>query len=756
MHLSKHILTIFVCTLISLSINAKQKEVPFNELSPKKASSFLGWISSDKKDTCGYCKQPLIISKYPLPPSIKKTPVDISADKQSVYINKGISIFKGNVIIKEPGRLIKADKVTVYRNPKTQKITFASLEGNVSLREYNKLIIGNTGFINFTTNIITINNSIYWIKSENKAITGKVKSIKNNTKKHTLTLKDATYSTCSPDMNLWDIWTSTLKIDQKVQTLYATNAVFFAKGIPLFYFPYFQFPIGKERRSGFLFPNYGYSSNSGFKIALPYYLNLAPNYDLTLTPNYLSKRGLFLNEKFRFLTKKSAGYIKGGFIYHDNAFVTFKKNNTKNTSSLFTNELMKSSENRGYISLKDSTHFNSYFSGDIILNYVTDDYFMNDLYNEIHEENTNQLLNKIDLNFASKHWRFLANAQTYQTLHMLNEPGVYNQYARLPELNLTGNYPDIFGTKEIINMEFTNFVYWPHTNSAFISNQNRTTGTRFNIQPSIGMPISKDGIYINPEIQLPITLYNLHNTNPGIPKSITRVIPEISIDSNLLFTRKINFLGKSYTQTLKPRIFYLYVPYKNQNKIPIFDTTLSEFNLDNLFQTNRFDGIDRIGDANQFTLGISTEFIDSKTGFEKMKLGIAQIYALKKHRIFLTNNNTSIYYKDPLLDHKISPIVGELQYNLNANWSLESNLAFNFYKKQVNNGSIYFGYTGHDTVLNLGYNFIKNADTSKNKTINLNRINVSSAINIATNWKIFGQWNYNISTKNSLSYLAWE
>ena len=135
MHLSKHILTIFVCTLISLSINAKQKEVPFNELSPKKASSFLGWISSDKKDTCGYCKQPLIISKYPLPPSIKKTPVDISADKQSVYINKGISIFKGNVIIKEPGRLIKADKVTVYRNPKTQKITFASLEGNVSLRE---------------------------------------------------------------------------------------------------------------------------------------------------------------------------------------------------------------------------------------------------------------------------------------------------------------------------------------------------------------------------------------------------------------------------------------------------------------------------------------------------------------------------------------------------------------------------------------------------------------------------------------------
>ncbi len=744
---------LFIIVFFSSCLSVYGSQIFFNTLPEKDIANFLGWTKiREAKNLCGgYYYQPSIVFNYPSPPEAKKIPVTITADKQVLYSERGDSILTGNVTITQPGREIIADKVVIHRNLKTGKNIDADLIGHVQLREFGRLVVGDHGYLNFETKVVVINNAIYHLSSDSP--TGRVnlwgrvqRAIRDQS--HVLTLYHASCSTCQPVAGMWHFTSRKVRLNKKTGIGTANDTVFYIRNIPSFYLPYLSFPIDNRRKTGFLFPSIGYSKDSGYTLFLPFYLNLAPNYDATLTPKIYSKHGVLADGVFRYLTATSYGQLKLDYIYNDRAFAKFKdRAASKYLPNDSLSRLEKSSNNRGAFSFQNQTKFNDYWSNYIDLNYVTDDYYLSDFGDLPAEVNNNQLPNRFDLNYDSEHWRFLGRIQAFQALHQLDD-SAQDQYNRLPQLNLIGTYPNQkYGFTYQLNSEF---VYFDNRKYMFDTEIPNPIGSRINLQPAISLPLNWDGVFINPKLQVAGTFYSLENRDPNNPTSINRILPILDIDSGLLFERDIHFIKNDYTQTLEPRIFYLYVPKNNQSNIPTFDTNLSRFNFDNLFRTNRFSSIDRIGDANQFTLALISRFLKANSGEEKLRVSVGQILAIQKHTVCDENNNCSA---DPLTENKTSPVYGELKYYLSHNWNVTGNAAWDFHNNQVNSSTANFQYRPNDDhIVNLGYNYLVDGDSFNNKTVNLNRINVSVAWLIWQHWRALGDWNYNFSYHNAQTY----
>lgn len=684
----------------------------------------------------------------------------------------------GDVNITQPGRQITADKVTLYRSATTGQISSSTFVGKVNLREYGKIIVAKDGHWDIKLKLITLHNSVYRILrpiGSGGAVDawGKARTIVRNDA-GVLKLKQATYTTCSPANPSWVLWGSKTTLDKEAGRGTITNALLLVKNHPVFYLPYLSFPIDKRRKSGFLYPSLSYSGSSGLDTAVPYYLNLAPNYDALITPRIINQRGLLGQGLFRYLTPSSSGALDIRYIPSDNQFASFQKNSASkykdNSSASYSlSRLTNANTSRGFFSYQNKTNINQHWSSTINLNYVTDDYFIQD-FGDFSTINKDQLFNQADVSYAGETWRFSALMQAFQTLYPINQsPTAQGQYRRLPQLDLKGDFPDKkYGLDYQLSSQFVNFDY-DHTYDP-ITKLPKASGSRINITPTISLPLRAAGSYFTPQVQLHTTLYSLKNnqvapylppgsTPPGtMENSIQRAVPIISADSGLFLNRSANLFGNSYTQTLEPRFFYLFVPRNNQSNIPIFDTSLSAFNFDQLFATNRFSGYDLVGDANQASIAVTTRFLDAQTAEEKFSASIGQMYAFNKHTVWINRNCSS----DPLAQHRISPTVAQLQYNLTANWSASANAAWDANVNRFNNGAVSINYNrDNNKIASLGYNFIKDGDYaattaptngSAKQSNNLNRINLAVAWPIKENWSVVGNWNYNISHDHPQEY----
>jgi LPS-assembly protein len=230
---------------------------------------------------------------------------------------------------------------------------------------------------------------------------------------------------------------------------------------------------------------------------------------------------------------------------------------------------------------------------------------------------------------------------------------------------------------------------------------------------------------------------------------MARITPIFSAENGLLLNRQVKLFHTSYLQVLEPKLFYLFVPEKNQSDIPLFDTTLPPFDFSQLFRTNRFSGIDRVGDANQVSFAVITRLLDSNSGQEKLRAGLGQMYLFHYHDICLNEDCTL----DPLASNKLSPLIGEMQYFINSSWNIGANLGWEPNSRSINNTSFNLQYLrDKDHLINLGYNFIRDGDTDLAEITNLDRINLSVSWPINTNWKFLGNWNYNLSHSYPQTY----
>ena len=414
------------------------------------------------------------------------------------------------------------------------------------------------------------------------------------------TVIEGTYSTCEGVNPDWYLQSSKLRLDTGRDLGVSASTVVYFKGVPILAAPEMSFPLSDARESGILPPTIGTTNRGGLEVTLPYYFNIAPNRDLTLYPKVIAQRGLQLGLDARYLDPLYVGETKLEFLPHDR----LTKSNRYAYTSVHTQTL------RPGLTLNWN------------INGASDDNYPSDFANSLTTASQRLLLRDVNLSYGNAFGTFAARTSKYQVLQDIAAP-IAQPYDRLPQLTFNTARQDIGGFDYSVDGDFTRFT-----------NPTLQKGDRVFVIPRVSYPIIRPGYFITPKLSLNATRYRLLDAPAGTNDSPTRVLPTASIDSGMIFERDATFFGKAVTQTLEPRLFYVRTPFRDQSKLPVFDTSLADLSFTQLFSENRFVGNDRISDANQVTAAVTSRFLQSD-GAERARLAFGQRYYLAKPRVTL-------------------------------------------------------------------------------------------------------------------------
>lgn len=715
----------------------------------------LGWQPNDS--ICLGTYSPITINALAQADEIK-----IMADSASFYHDKR-SILKGRVEIQQGERIVNAQTAYVYRDAKNNKINRIEFLEDVRFLEPGRLMIARKAIINPEDKSGEVQDVLYRFNVDRKKAVlpswGRASLIQRFPNKDYL-LKRVTYTTCSPQDKGWMIEADSIALSDAKHKAVARNAKLRIRQIPVFYSPYLSFSTNKERKSGFLTPIVGYSNVGGLSLGIPYYLNLAPNYDVTLIPNYYSERGVMLGAESRFLTPHSAGVAWGNFLPQDRAYNHFLKN--LETQFPWVSE---SSTNRWYMGIRDTTQLASNIQLNINAQQVSDDYYLQDFSSNLALLTQRQLLRQGDLTFQSDHWLLSGMAQSYQTLHPLNETPVSDVYERLPQLRAAGFYSELPWNANLNILGQYDQFFWS-TGRWNLLSVTQPQGPRLHFNPILTLPQVKPWGYFTPSIQVVENYYQIQN-KWGMPNAeMNRLIPRASADAGLFFERDLHLFRSTYTQTLEPRLYYLNVPYANQATIPIYDSGNMIFNADQLFRTNRFSGFDRIGDANQLAYAVTSRWLFADTGAERASFTVGQIKYFADRKVQLCQSPTGYCVENPNSFGAISPTSGTSPiasrgvYHFNPVWGITGDYVWDPATRYTNNAALNFHYQPRvNQILNFGYTYLVNGDMTQVRqqgTQNnaLHQATVATAWPLRDKWNFVGAYNHNISKNYSMMSLV--
>lgn len=623
----------------------------------------------------------------PLPPKA----ILVEAD-QGLIQPDGISTLSGNVIIQQDKKYIQADQAT-YNNRSGNVTAF----GHVLLTTKSMKL--KSSEINYQINQEKgeIKNAEYTLSNGQGHGSSKL-LIQNGTVK--TQLSDATFSTCPPRHRSWHIASSDIKLDHNKQVGSARNVTFKVGDTPLFYSPYVSFPLNNQRQSGFLAPSFGVSERSGSIFSTPYYLNLAPNFDATITTNYLTKRGIKLDTEFRYLTSRDSGIINVEYLPSDN---------------------VSNHENRSLVSIDHKTEISKSTTFSINAADISDSHYFEDFGNSLFSSSIAALERRIDITRLEKDWFFNASLQDYKVLDSNNAP-----YSRLPELHFQHTPKRKVGDTQ----------YFLETELVKFQKDNATTGLRFDINTITSKHFGDASWYVEPSLQLRHTVYSLDNhttdsTNP------TRTLPTASIDTGLFFERGLKNSRK--IQTLEPRLLYTYTPYKDQSHIPVFDSAATSFSTSTrLFAKNRFTGKDRIGDTNQLTMALTTRLIDPVNGREVLTASIGQIFFMDDRKVALSD--------EAIDNNSSSELAIELAGELNSRTRLISSTYWDPNEKEISSTEIRIHYNDDKKRrINLAYRNLSNE---------LEQASLTFSTPISDHWNMVGKLEKDIKNDRHLETLA--
>lgn len=441
-------------------------------------------------------------------------------------------------------------------------------------------------------------------------------------------LHQASWSSCQRLNPTWALYSERLLLDHQTQRAHAYGLHFKIKDYTVFYLPYFSYPLSDERQSGFLLPSFNSSSAQGVGVRVPYYFNLAPNYDATISLNLMSKRGLMLGAETRYLDPKQSALLQGDFIADQHTdtkrFQWQLQHHFRDT--VFGQPLEARTL---YQSLSDPAYPQDF-----------------DLPNTRYAESYLPRYLQLDYH-AHGHWQL--RLADYLPAHP-NALAITQPYARLPQLRYQNQW------------SFQDLQLALHAEATRFYRHHRGHSKRFDVELSAWYRLERPYGFFEPRLRLRHTHYDLSPELGG--KRLSRTLPTFSLDAGLIFERR----GERYTQTLEPRLYYLYTPYRDQSALPLFDTDERHKSWAWLFLPNRFTGADRIGDAHQITTALSTRWFDQQTGEEKARYQIGQIQYFQAPK-------THISLRSALADRQRSLVVADLNYHINPRLSLNA-LAF--------------------------------------------------------------------------------
>ena len=531
-----------------------------------------------------------------------------------------------------------------------------------------------------------------------------------------LTLESLSYTTCPPGRDDWLLRASTLTLDKASEIGTAWNARVSFMHVPIFYSPYLSFPLTDQRKSGLLAPNAGRSSNSGFFISVPYYFNLAPNYDDTLTTRVFEKRGVQLANEFRYLGKRSSGNLDLAYLPNDRIYVPSDGSTSTDRMALF---------------FRHNLSLSPLWSTATDLQWVSDTSYFIDLGKATAESNRSHLPRSLSLDYGGSIWRFSARAHTYQTLDT-TIPLAEQPYQRLPQLILKADSPS--GPNRLhgaLESEWVNFY-----------RQDGVTGRRLDVLPSVSLPLRSSYFYFTPKVGYRYTSWQL-SRNPGNlspDESPERRLPIYSLDSGLAFEREGRVGDRAYSQTLEPRLYYVNIPYKDQSSLPVFDAARPAFSFYNFFRENRFVGADRVAEANQLTAAVTSRFLHAN-GVEQGRVSLGQVSYFSDQRVDLPTDTAKLKASD--LNQSRSVLIGEVNARFGQAWYLRTGLEWDSKERDTRKSSVYVHYRpAGDRIVNFGYRYTDNLLTGAAEPEKLT--DISAQWPLSARWTGIAHWNYSL------------
>ncbi|MEI7035821.1 LPS-assembly protein LptD [Fulvimonas yonginensis] len=681
-----------------------------------------------RPESYAMCRPNALLEFYdptlPRDPALRES---ADTDVQSTHVdssNQAYYRLSGNVRIERADQLLRADRID-YNDSTTDY----DAQGNVRYQEAGELLSADRLRGNNQANHGVAENVRYQLlqsRGNGTAARGELLDAQHSR------YSQVTYSTCDVGHHLWEVRAKDLKIDKADGVGVARGATMRFANVPFLYLPYFTFPVDNRRKSGFLYPTFGSSNRSGTMFAIPYYLNLAPNYDATLEPRIYTQRGTLLAGEFRYLVPGTRGQLNVEYLPNDRGEDTPGGDATHG-------------QDRWLLKYGDVTRLGGPWVFSTSINRASDRSYLRDFGNDLYTSAIGTLASNAYVRGGGDWWSASFGADSYQNVDPYL-PDTVVQYKRWPRATLGLDLP--------INrwLEFG-----ADTEAVAFRKDDVIEGKRLDLYPYLAADFRGAAWFVRPRLAYRYTAYELDGdyqrygyrgplggtqVSPFDDRTPSRALPIASLDTGLIFDRRTALFGTSYTQTLEPRLYYLYVPYRNQNDLPLFDTRLMSFDYWQLFSPNRFSGADRQMDANNLTAALTTRLLDD-SGVERLSASIGQIHYFSPQRVQLPSSNVATAAPT---DWVHSDYVAQLGIQLNDRWRLDSAYQWNPNTRLTDLGTLGLQRRiGADGIFNFSYRFRRNY---------LKQYDASAIFPISERWRLLGRWVYSVRDRRTVEALA--
>ena len=624
----------------------------------------------------------------------KKTPITVDGDRIEANVN-GTMVFSGNVVMDQGDRHIRADRLEY--DSKNQR---AKLVGGVEFTDPVLTVRGNSGEYSPTLGA-SFEGAEFELPERGAHGAARSMSVDAQGK---VTLEDVSFSSCPAEDMAWRMKAKEIVLDTRERNGTGRGTAVEFKGVPIIYLPWMSFPIGPQRKSGFLFPNIGASSRSGLQLEEPYYWNIRPNVDFTAEPVYYAKRGIDLAGELRALTHRQRGTLTWNYLPSDDMTGT----------------------DRHRVQLAHLAELPGEWRFRIDATDVSDSDYFEDFAQGPEGTSVAFAERLAEASYRDEHLNVRAQLQQFQTIDN-DLPDEDRPYARTPRVLASGDWDAGLGGIEYgFDGELVNF-----------DRNVGVTGWRLDVAPRMGFDWSAPGFFVRPSAGYRYTQYSLHDQAPGTDASPTRGLPFASLDAGLVFERESGSHGQRRI-TLEPRALYLYTPFRDQSELPLFDTGLPDLNLVELYRTNRYVGADRVNDANQVAFGLTSRLFNAKTGAQYLAASVGQAYYFEKPRVVLPD--------EPPRTRDTSDFIAQLSLTAYKNWNLEAGIQWNPEDTRSERSQFRLQYRPDgDHVVNLAYRAQRDR---------LEQAEVSTAWPIGHRWNAFGRAVYSLRDRETLEKFA--
>ena len=641
-------------------------------------------------------------------------PVYIEADQAEITQPRS-GIYKGNVDVKQGNRHLQSAEVEVQQQGSGDNVQrYAFARGGFDYRDNQINLLGDDAKIHLNTKDTDVRNAHYQLVDRQGRGSAESVELRDDYR----VMKNATFTSCLQDDHSWSIYADEMRQHVKEEYAEMWHARFKVQGVPVFYTPYLQLPIGDRRRSGLLIPTLGHGSRDGYFYAQPVYWNIAPNLDATLTPKYMSRRGWQLNSEFRYLTTLGEGQIAGEYL-GDDRLKDYDSENRK----------------RHLFYWKHNAAFARDWRLDLNYTKVSDKRYFND-FDSAYGSSTD--------GYADQTGRIAYYQPNYNIAMFVKQFQIFDEvvigpYRALPQIDFNYYQNGLFGNKVDFKL-FSQAVRFDNDSAQM------PTAWRFHGEPSVNTTLSNRYGSMNLEAKLYATQYQQKKGRSDkaedVESSVNRILPQLKIDLQSVLASNQTFIS-GYTQTLEPRAQYLFRPYKDQSNIGSklnsqylgfgYDSSLLQQDYFSLFNSRRYSGLDRIASANQVTLGGTSRFFDENKE-ERFNIAVGQTYYLEPSRIDENRDNRTEGSSS--------------SWAIEANWKINDLMRWRGgYQYDPQLGQVSLANTGieynptKNNVVQLNYRYASKEYINQNLTAEANRYNQDiKQLGVQVGWELSDHW----------------